>query len=201
MGINVNSILSKAAAKNEAKPSKTKTPTVELPKHAAAIDSWLKAHSDKKDAEARMATAEVGFLSDVEVARLAECRRDGKYYSSVKVNDKITISTQNRYSPIDSKDHEMLEEVFGAKTGDYFKPKTEISLTEAALNDETILQKLIIAVGEDKFATYFKVDQHIQPTETFHEARATNTEVGEKAQKLIESGVVRPYKNSVKFGA
>lgn len=198
--IDVNSILSKAAQKTDAKPSKSKTPVVELPNHKAAIDAWLKAHADEKDAKARMATAEQDFLGDAEDARVGECRRDGKFHTSVKLNGQVTVSVQNRYSPIDPKEYGELEKAFGNKAEDFFKSKTEISLTDAALNDETLLQKLIAAVGEDKVATYFNVKQFVQPTELFHETRALNAEVGEKAKKLIDEGIIRPFKASVKVG-
>ena len=91
-------------------------------------------------------------------------------------------------------------EVFGDQTETYFQEKTSITLTEAALSDETILQKLIAAVGQDKFPLYFDVKQHVAPTEALHQGRATNPELAEKAQKLMDDGVLKPYKAAVKQG-
>lgn len=189
----------KKAAKGPEPKSKSKTPSVVLTGHEADIEDWIKANADKKDAEGRQAAAEAKFLDVAEKARLGECRRDGKFHSSVKVNEKVLYSTANRYSAIPNESQEKLDEVFGDKAEAYFKPKTEITLTDAALNDEKILQKLIAAVGEENFQIYFEVEQHISPTETFHEARSTNAEVGDKANKLIEAGVLKPAKASCKL--
>ena len=191
--------LIKKAAKGPEPKKKSATPSVTIEGHDEAIQDWMQANADMKDAEARKVAAEAKFLDAAEGLRLSECQRDGKYHSSVKLNDKILYGVQNRYSKIPNADQEKLEEVFGDKTEQYFKPQTEIALTAAALNDEKILQKLIAAVGEDNFQTYFEVEQHISPTETFHEARSTNAEIGIKANKLIESGVLKPAKASCKL--
>jgi hypothetical protein len=198
-------VIAKAAQKGGPKKSKSKTPQIALPKHEEAIKTWLEAHSDEKNAKARKADAELEFLPDAEVARLGECRRDGKYYSSVKVNNGadsvVTVSVQNRYKEIPTDSWSELEAVFGEDdTERHFASKTTIVLTDAALNDNAILAKLVAAVGEEQFQTYFDVKQFVAPTNAFHEARATDPEVGKKAQKLIDSGVLQPYKSAVKVG-
>ena len=111
--LNVGSILAKAASKTESKPSKSKNPVIELPEQKSAIKDWLTASADLKDAEARKATAEESILPAAEKARIEACRRDGKYYSSVKVEDLVTISVQNRYSPINTSDFPAIEDLFG----------------------------------------------------------------------------------------
>lgn len=194
----VKSIVAAAASGAEVKKGKDESPRVELPQHAESINNWAQAHNDKKDAESRMAEAEAKFLKDVEQARVEACRTDGKYHSTVKVNGKISASAANRYSEIDTKDFPTIEKVFGDKTKDFFKERTEITLTEAALNDENIMQKLIEAVGAEKFTTYFDVKQFVKPTETFHEGRALDIEVGAKANVLMEQGIVKPSKIAVK---
>lgn len=201
--LNVAGILAKAAQGVESKPSKSKNPNIELPDQIKSIEAWLKAHADLKDAEARKATAEENILPAAEKERIAACRRDGKFYSSVKVENgssPITVSVQNRYSPISTKDFPTIEEVFGDKAASFFTTKTEISLTDAALNDEKLIEKLIAAVGEDKFNLYFNVKQNVVPTETFHEARAINGEIGNKADVLKANGILKPYKAAVKQG-
>lgn len=198
--INVNDILAKAAAKQDDKPSKNKTPVIELPEQSKYVKDWLKANADLKDADARKKTAEEQILPAVENERITLCRRDGKYYSSVKVEDKITISVQNRYSPINPKDFPSIQDLFGDKAETFFTQKTEISLTDAALNDEKLIEKLIEAVGQDKFQMYFKVEQHVVPTEVFHESRAVNAEIGKKADVLKDQGILKPYKAAVKQG-
>lgn len=191
--------LIKKAAKGPEPKKKSATPSVTLDGHDEAIQDWMQANADMKSAEARKVAAEAKFLDSAEGLRLSECQRDGKYHSSVKLNDKILYGVQNRYSAIPNADQEKLDEVFGDKSEQYFKAKTEIALTAAALNDEKILEKLVAAVGADNFATYFEVEQHISPTETFHEARSTNPEVAVKANKLIDGGVLKPAKASCKL--
>lgn len=196
--ISVGDLIKKAAKGPEPK-SKSKTPSIVLTGHEEALEDWVKANADKKDAEARQAAAEAKFLEDAEKARIGECRRDGKYHSSVKINEKVLYGVQNRYAPIKNEDMERLEEIFGDKAENFFKPKTAITLTDAALNDEKILEKLVAAVGAENFQTYFEVEQHIAPTEAFHEGRATNPDIGDKAQKVFDAGIVRPYKASCKL--
>lgn len=191
--------LFKKGAKGPEVKKKAGTPSVVLEGHDEALQDWMQANADMKDAEARKVAAEAKFLDAAEGLRLSECQRDGKYHSSVKLNDKVLYGVQNRYSKIPSGDQEKLDEVFGDKSEQFFKSKMEIALTAAALNDEKILQKLIAAVGEDNLNTYFDIEQHIAPTETFHEARSTNPEVAIKANKLIESGVLKPAKASCKL--
>lgn len=189
----------KKAAKGPEPKSKSKTPSITMNGHEADIEDWMKANADKKDAEARQAAAEAKFLDVAEKARIGECRRDGTFHSSVKINDKILYSTANRYTAIPNESQEKLDEVFGDKSENYFKPKTEITLTDAALNDEKILEKLVAAVGAENFGTYFDVEQHISPTEQFHEARSIDAEVAAKADKLIEAGVLKQAKASCKL--
>ena len=194
----VNSVLAQAAKKTPAKSAKKATPIADLPKHTKAVDAWRKAHADEKDAKARKQSAELEFLSDAEEARIEACRRDGKYHSSVKINGKVTVSVQNKYSPIPSENLAEIEKVMGDATETLFRDNTEISLTAKALADEEILKKLIAAVGQENFQDYFDVKQHVVPTEQFHEGRATNPDIGQKATQLIDEGLVKPYKAAVK---
>lgn len=193
-------IFGKAAKSVDAKDKKSKTPHVTAPALQGAINDWIQADGDLKDAQARKETAELAILPQAENLRIDECRREGKFHSSIKLGGEKTVlvSTQNKYSKVDSANRETLEEAFGDKTDEYFKAKMEIELTEEALKDEGILQKLIAAVGQENLAKYFKVEQFIMPTETLHEARATDPEIEAKAKTLMDAGILKPYKASVK---
>jgi hypothetical protein len=196
--LDVAGMLAQAASKKPAGKSKSKTPTVSLPDLREQIDKWCQAHMDEKDAKSRKEETADTFMESVEKKRLEECRRDGKYYSSVKVDGKITVSVANKYSPIDPSDNGQLEDAFGDDKAHLFKDVTEISLTDAALSDQAILQKLINAVGAENFQNYFEVKQFIKPTDALHEGRSTNPDVAKKANKLIDAGILRPVKASVK---
>lgn len=186
-------------ATKPAKGNKSKTPAVSVPTIENAVKEWRKADADMADAKSRKELAETLILPAAEDQRIKESRTDGDFHSSVKLNDQILISTQNRYSPIAVEDRGELEKVFGDKTDAYFKPEMEITLTDAALKDENILKKLINAVGEANLNTYFEVKQHIAPTETLHEQRTLDPEVAEKAAKLMQAGILKPYKAAVKI--
>jgi hypothetical protein len=193
--------LLKRAAKEPAAKKKSTTPSITLQGTDAvkALQAWIQADKDKKDAEARKAQAETDFFDEAEAARIAECQRDGSYHSSIKLNDEVLYSTANKYSAIKNADREKLEEVFGDKTDQYFVAKTEISLTDAALKDEKILEKLIAAVGESNFETYFEVGQYIKPTEALHEGRSLDPEIAVKADKLIKADILKQQKSSCKL--
>lgn len=193
-------LFGKAAKPVDAKKDKNKTPHVTSPALQGAINDWIEADADVKDAQARKETAELAILPQAEVSRVEECRREGKFHSSIKLGGERTVLVvvQNKYSKIDSANRAALEEAFGDKTDDFFKSKMEIELTDAALSDETILQKLISAVGEANLQKYFKVEQFITPSETLHEARVSDPEIATKAKTLIDAGILKPYKASVK---
>ncbi len=192
------SIFGKAAT---AKPTKGKstTPSVEVPALEQSIKEWLKADKDMNDAKSRKELAETVILPNAEESRVKECRRDGEFHSSVKLNGQILVSTQSRYTNILSEDRESLEKVFGDKTDQYFKSEMEITLTDAALKDEKILQKLIAAVGQENLATYFEVKQFIKPTDQLHEQRTLDPEIAGKAKQLMDAGILKPYKAAVKL--
>jgi len=187
----------KKAAKKKTSKSKSKTPDVQRDDLNDALDKWLEASKMEKDAKALKAQAEAAMLDDIEDERIKACRADGEFHSAVKVNGKVTVSVQSRYSSIDPETEDEIKEIVGDKYDEFFKEQTAVSLTPAALADEELLGKLMEAVGED-FERYFKVSQSITPTRAFHEQRATSQDVGELYGKLQDEGLVKPYKPSVK---
>lgn len=191
-------ILSKVAKSGGSKKSKVTAPEVNLPKCKDDIKTWLKAAEDEAEAKAKKGEAEAKFLQAVDEARLALCRRDGKHYAAIHVNDDITVSTTNRYSEISTGQRELLESVFGDDVKFLFQTKTSVELTSEAINDENIIAKLVAAVGEENFTRFFSVTQSLTPTELFHTRRSTDPGLSEKADKLIGDGVLRPYKAGVR---
>lgn len=139
-----------------------------------------------------------------EIARmhLAECLNDSKVHTTVKCilpdGSAVMIDVaKNQYSKIPTDAKDTLIEIFGeADYHKYFETITEIALTSDALADKEILCKLVKAVGEENFKTYFKVTRHIKPTEAFHNARFLNKAVTEKLPKTAE--IVKPYNFSYK---
>lgn len=196
--MNPNDLLSKAAKSQPKTKGKGKTPGVNNLQIDAAIDSWLVANRELKDAEARMARHGEQIRSEAEVAHHNACVRDGKYESSVKLNDKVVVSVKNQYSDIDVDHEDELKAIFGDKYDDYFRKKNVVAMTDAAMNDADFLKKLVEVFGDDVFAERFSVKQVIKPTEVFHEQRCMKPDVHAKGQEAISQGLVTPYKPTIK---
>lgn len=164
------------------------------------IDAWIKAHDDKKDAESRLAEAEMKMLPLVEKARIDESMKNKEHVSSVKVNDKVTMVVQNRYSTINMEQQQKISEVFGNDMNKYFITKQNVQFTPKAIGDEELIKKLLDMVGHEKFAEYFDVTEELVPTAMLHESRSIDVTVASKATKLIDAGILKPYKPSFKVG-
>jgi len=188
--------MKKAAQKKESK-SKSKTPQVQRDDLSEPIDKWLEADKMEKDGKALKEQAEQVLLPDFEDERVRVCQGDGQFHSSIKINGKVTISVQHRYSSISPDMEDQLKEVVGDRYDEFFKAKSSVALTKEAMEDETFLGKIMEAVGED-FSKYFAVTDEITVTKAFHEQRSTNQEVAKLADKLVGEGLIKPAKPSVK---
>jgi len=196
----VNAVLASAAKANTgAAKSKSKAPDVECDRIESQIKRWIASKKAVADAEAEMVQAENEILPVAVELRKAELRKTGKYESSIKINRAIQVVFQNKYSKIDPTMIEAFKKAFGDDEADKLVVlKTIISLTEKALNDPSIMETLVKAVGPEKFAEYFKVDQTLVPTERLHEGLALDEDLDKKAQKLVDNGILKPYKPSVR---
>jgi len=214
-------IFKKAAKKTAKKPKKNATPEFKIeepgendqsPKAKTqraqrnAMLNFTKAKKEEKDAKAKLKKAEAGFLDRVVEEHLKTCQRDSKYYSSIKavVDDddhkesKLTIKFANKYSKIASENEDELRSVYGDKYYDrFFEEKTEAKLTNKALNDEEFVKTITEAIGEEKFAEYFDVEQFILPKKTYHEARMIDQELAMKHEEAVDADLVRSNKPSV----
>jgi hypothetical protein len=187
----------KAAATKKESKSKSKTPQVQRDDLSDPVDKWLEADKMEKDSKALKEQVETVALPEFEAERLKACQRDGEFHSSIKVNGKVTVSVQHRYSSISPDTEAELKKVVGDRYGEFFKAKSSVELTKEAMQDETFLGKVMEAVGAD-FAKFFKVTDEITVTEAFHEQSSTNSVVAEMAKKLIGEGLIKPAKPSIK---
>jgi hypothetical protein len=184
---------------SDKKKSNSKTPIVDIGCESD-INNWIKAHDDKKDAEARIAECEALIIPKAEAARLSESMKCGKLVSSVKLNGKITFVTQQKYSDINTSNIDQLKNIFGEQYDQMFKSKVHVEFTDKATNDETLIEKLINLVGYDKFSEYFKVTENIVPTTSFHELKSTDKMLNNKASIATNAGLIKQYKPSIKIG-
>ena len=192
-------LLKKAKKTTEKKPTKTQSPQASIPDLDDTLDKWLKGKQMEKDGKALRSQAETTILPLAAEERRKACRESGTFHSSVVINDKVTVSTQAKYSPIDSDEEEAITEVLGEDGfNKYFKEKTEVKITDGLLNDEDAMEKIIEAVGEDNFSRLFSVKQTLVPTREFYEQSTMDPEVEMKAKQLKDVGILTPYKAAVK---
>jgi len=195
----IGNLLKKAAKTNGgAKKSKSTTPQIDRPDLEEAIKKWEEGKKMEKDGKAMRVQAEGVILPEAEEERLRISVTDGKHHSSVRVNGKVTISTQNKYSPIGTEHEETIRKVVGDKFEEFFKEKTNVSLKPSLLSDEEAMGKIVEAVGEENFMRFFEVKQSLTPTQAFHEQRSTSKEIYEMFESLNDQGIVNPYKAAVK---
>jgi len=193
----VGNILKKAAKKKTSKKKST-TPDVDLPHLKDAISKWKEGSKMEKDGKAMRSQAEGVILPEAEEERVKVSMGDGSYHSSIKINGEVTVSTQNRYTKIDTENEDEIREIVGDKYDQWFKEQTKVSLKPALLNDEEAMGKIIKAVGEENFGNLFDVEQTIVPTEVFHKARSTDADVKKVFEQLHDEGLVKPFKAAVK---
>lgn len=158
-----------------------------------AVNRWLAAYHTKKEAEEAMRQAEAEFLPMADAARMAACNRDGCYRSTVEINGKIRVTYNNIYAEIPTGDFEKVKAAFGDMTSAFFKEHVKVEINDGTISDEAI-KKIIEIVGVQNVC----VRKFVKPTNTFHESRVVIPDVGEKADTLIQEGVVRPGKPTVK---
>jgi hypothetical protein len=193
----------KVASAPAAKKSKSTTPVVELEELSDQVKTWVEAKKNEKDAKARLSGAGEEIKPVAEEARRKICMDTGNYASSVKIKaggETITMSTKNAYSKIPTEQAPQLDEIFGEDKDKFFKEKMTIALTDAAMNDEEIVNKLVEAVGAENLAKYFDIKQFIEPTEALHTQRSTDAKVAAMADRAINEGVLRPYSPSFRKG-
>lgn len=196
--LDVGALLKQAASVKKPVKSKSKTPEVQITSLDAEVQKWLKAKQDEENAKAAKGQAEEKILPAALDARKKSCREAGSFESSIVVNQAVLVSTQNKYSPIDLDKEEELKKAFGDDWEKYFTQTTEIALTAKATSDPDTLRKIIEAVGVEKFKEFLDVSQVFKPTEALHHGITMDDKIDAKAQKLVDAGILKPYKASVK---
>lgn len=189
----------KSVAKTTASKKKVDRPEICDPALDEAVANWLEAKKAEVSAESAKKLAEAEFL-DPAVAKILEASNEtGEPQSSVSINGKIMISIQERYGKIAIENLPRLCEIFGEEEGQsYFHEKMEITLTEAALADESIMNKLAKAVGDENIEKYFEVKRYMTPRPNFHHDRLTKKSITAKARRAMDEGILTTPKGAVK---
>lgn len=198
--------LLKRMAKKAKAPAKKKgaKPLLEAEELHQNIGDFLEAKKQQKTAKANIARAEGAIIEAAAQARIDNCTRTGKYESSQKVGAStgtVTVKFPNRYSKIDPADEDALKEVYGEDQFErYFGEQTEVTMTQAAMDDEDFIETMMETLGEEKFGRYFDVSSHIAPKKNYHEARVLDKELAEKHQEAVDQGLVSCTKPSLVAG-
>lgn len=176
---------------------KSGTPEVHNEELDAKIETWLAGRRKKKEGESMMAGAEVELLPAAEGLRIGQCHTDAEFHSSVNINGRLMATTMNKYSKVPMEAYDRLKATFGERVNDYFKPEVSLEMTPDALADEKVV-KTLIEVFKGDFLRYFKLDRHLKPTEAFHKDRIMSQATKEKADELLQEGLIKPAKLTLK---
>lgn len=184
-------LLDKMATSPGAKAKKESKPEVNDPALDKIIDSIIDAKNKVAHYEAIQSTSEAQARASLLPALRQVCRRDRKVQSSMRVNGKLTLTSQNRYSKVPGEHKAALREVFADDFDRYFKDELKIELTPEAAADEAFLGTLIKSVGEAEFMRRFKVARTLSVTETFHTAVTLDEKVEAAAAPFVGSEIIK----------
>lgn len=179
----------KAGRKKDEKPEMA-DPTLDEP-----IGRIIQAKAEIEKWKSILATNEQQVEAVALPVLIASCRHRGQVLTSLRVNGKVTLTRQCRYSAVPVEHRDALAEAFGARMDDYFADTLTISLTEAAASDEAFLKKLMKAMGPD-FDTHFTVSRQIAVKEALHNDITLKQDVADKAGPFLETEVLKPAKPS-----
>jgi len=192
-----------AAPKKKKKSKKSDHPEITVDGIDTELDDFLKAKKAEKEEGTKKEKNEAVVLKAVLPVQAEHFRNTKEHSSAVHVNGKVMVVTQNRYSKIPVDDAEVLEDTFGKDDMDkYFVRKRAISFSKAVLQNDEKLGEIIAALQQvmepEEFHENFDIENYIEPTEIFHKDRYLDPEVAAKADELIEAGIIKPTKPSVK---
>jgi uncharacterized protein YjbJ (UPF0337 family) len=202
--------LIKKAAPSSSK-AKEEKPRINLPDLDMAVDGFIKAAEDFKDAEGRKEQFKGIIAKSIEGEHKKACRDGSGYKGSVKLNDKLLCYVQ--YNELHqtvvkgageetaAKVNEVLDEAkkaFGDEVDRFFSTKYSIALKKEGQDDET-LRKIIEAVGgPERFNELFAINVTLFTTKELHERRFIDADVDKKAKVLETMGFVKKYSPSLK---
>lgn len=165
------------------------------------IKRWRELHQLGRQVAAEKDEIEAQIRPVAEDTRQSHCQSKGDVVNTVILetpDGSVRVTNQNRYRAIDPKVMPELKAVFGDETSKLVKSKLRIRFTEEGLKDETLLQKIVEAVGEENLAKYFDIREELSPTDEFHVRRHTDSSFARKANSAIDQGLITPVKQSVR---
>jgi len=166
-----------------------------------AIKSWIEAKKQAKESDTKLKKAEAAILPVAAKLKAEHCQKVGSYESSIKLNGKIRVSSQNKYSAIDMDEEDTLTEQFEDDYDRFFRTQTSVAFSAKLMADEKLLGEVLAKIQEamtpEEFHDNFIVKRTLVPTEAFHHSSVCNPEVAAKADELKEAGIIKPNKPSI----
>lgn len=198
--VNPLDLVAAAAKKTPEKKSKSKTPIVEVTdkKVAAAIVSWKDAKEREKDANSERKLLEGVMIPYGMGERRDLIQAQKVHMTSIKLKTDdatVTLKTSKVYSAISTDTEDDLREIFGDDDYDrLFTTHTKIAFKDEFATDTEVLSKVIQAIGAERFAEIFDVEQTIKATEVLIVERDMHEEIAEKHDEAVEQGLLKPNK-------
>jgi hypothetical protein len=192
--------VSQLAKAKPAKASKSSTRFgADLPALEPHIGRWIEAKAERDKYASIMETSEAQIIEAGLPLLLDSCARERRVETSIRLNNRVTLTRKNQYSKIPDEHIGALRETFTQDYPRYFAEQLNVSLTLEAAADEKFLSILVAALGPDEFAARFNVTRTVTPTEAFHVDYTVMPQVRAESQPFIESEVIKPYKPSLKI--
>lgn len=173
-------------------------PGITVAELEAAVEAYIEQRSAMETAETLMNQAKDQISTKAEEERLRISTAGGVNVSSITVNGRLTYTRQNRYSIVPEDAADLVRDAMGDDFERYFETCIGLKLTDEAAADESVVGALLEALGEDFIARHFVISQDLKVRKGFHDAFATNEELRERAQPLVDSHVIRCAAGSLK---
>ena len=191
-------LINSMAGKADGKKKKSGSPQILAPELKEPTRRFLEAKAKMDAAESELTMAADQLRTAAVPLRVKWCRENQRVEASIRINGEVSLTSMNKYSPVQAEHIQALGNVFGEDTKRYFAPQLKIAVNESAAADPVFLNALIKAVGPEEFAKRFKVDRTFAVTEAFHHDVTLKPEVAEKAAPFMASEIVKHYTESLK---
>lgn len=135
---------------------------------------WLRLDHQIKELSREQDMTRDALIDAVRPFHEEQCTRRRSYESSVYV-DGVRVSFQHRWSKIRADQEPGLREVFNGQYDQLFKRAVTVKLRKEITEDAEALDAVVLelanALGAERFAALFEVEQGIAPTKIFTESQ------------------------------
>ncbi len=174
-----------------------RTLTYDSPAIAKDVRGFIEADRQAKEWASRRDTHAAQIAAAAGPGRVDACRHAGRAAPSVVVNGKLTYTQKNQFAVVPQGALPRIRRAFKGETERYFQERISVELSPAAVNEET-LRELLEKLGEERFRALFNVTSEVVVTDAFYDDWTLKPSVEEKARGLIDEGLIRPYKPTLR---